>query len=260
MTLLSPFVYWAQNEDNLFIKVDLKDTQEPRIDIGRKKLHFLCKGVGAQGFQEYEFQLNFHCDVQENGNNFIKISDYKIDLTLRKAEKGWWPRLTSQPQKPAWLKIDFDRWQSEEDFIEEEVGDVRDDYPNLYEKLMKEEYGYRKEDFKKVYLTLYNLFMYVGFMYITSVLCIRYAREGTDFFPTVYDSVGHVMKYLQILQILEIFHPMVGYVRGGAFVPFLQIVGRFFILFLMLDKEERIQKMPVTFYLFLAWSAIEIIR
>ncbi|CAH1967108.1 unnamed protein product [Acanthoscelides obtectus] len=198
MSVLSPFVYWAQNEDSLFIKVDLKDVQDPKINIERKRLHFLCKGVGAQGLQDYEFQLNFHCDVQENGNNFVKLSDYKIDLTLRKAEKGWWPRLTSQPQKPAWLKVDFDKWQSEDDVIEEDVGDIRDDYPNLYEKLMKEEYGYRKEDFKKVYLTLYNLFMYVGFMYITSVLCIRYAREGTDFFPTVYESVGHVMKYLQV--------------------------------------------------------------
>lgn len=27
MTVLSPFVYWAQNENSLFIKVDLKDVK-----------------------------------------------------------------------------------------------------------------------------------------------------------------------------------------------------------------------------------------
>lgn len=27
MTVLSPFVYWAQSEDNIFLKVDLKDAK-----------------------------------------------------------------------------------------------------------------------------------------------------------------------------------------------------------------------------------------
>lgn len=58
-------------------------------------------------------------------------------------EKGWWSRLTSKPQKPAWLKIDFDRWQSEEDPNEEDVNDIREDYPGLYEQLQREELGYK---------------------------------------------------------------------------------------------------------------------
>lgn len=71
--------------------------------------------------------------------------DNKIDFTLVKVEKGWWSRLISQPQKPAWLKIDFDRWQSEEDLNDDEdIRDVREDYPDLYNRLQKEEMGYRK--------------------------------------------------------------------------------------------------------------------
>lgn len=72
--------------------------------------------------------------------------DNKVDFTLIKAEKGWWTRLTSQPQKPAWLKIDFDRWQTEEDLNDEEedIRDIREDYPDLYDRLQKEEVGYRK--------------------------------------------------------------------------------------------------------------------
>lgn len=32
MTVLSPFVYWAQNEDNLFLKVDLKDVKVSNLN------------------------------------------------------------------------------------------------------------------------------------------------------------------------------------------------------------------------------------
>lgn len=67
-----------------------------------------------------------------------------MDLTLKKVENSWWPRLTSQPQKPVWLKIDFDRWVSEEDLADEDVRDVREDYPDLYKKLQQEEIGYMK--------------------------------------------------------------------------------------------------------------------
>lgn len=74
----------------------------------------------------------------------IKVTDHKIDLILPKVEKGWWPRLTSQPIKPAWLKVDFDKWQSEDDLLDEEVRDIREDYPGLYDNLQKQEMGYIK--------------------------------------------------------------------------------------------------------------------
>ena len=41
------------------------------------------------------------------------------------------------------LKIDFERWKSE-DGDEEEVRDVVNDYPDLYKNLHKEELGYIK--------------------------------------------------------------------------------------------------------------------
>lgn len=102
--------------------------------------------------------------------------------------------------------------------------------------------------------------MYVGFIYVACVLCIKFARDGTDYFPKVYESVGPTIKFFQLIQFLEVMHPMFGYVKGGVLMPFLQIMGRLFVLFLMVDQEPRIQKMPVVFYLFLAWSAIELIR
>ncbi|CAG9856531.1 unnamed protein product [Phyllotreta striolata] len=258
MTVLSPFVYWAQNDKNIFLKVDLKDVKAPEIILETRKLHFQTEGVGAQGLRKYEFSIDFHKDLDQHTKS-TKITDHKVDIMFLKAEPGWWPRLTAQPQKPAWLKVDFDKWQSEED-VEDEKRDIKEDYPDLYEQLQKQEIGYKKEDIKKVYLTFYNLFMYVGFMYIAAILCLRYAREGDDFFPKVYESVGPAMCFMQLLQGLEILHPMFGYVKGGVLMPFLQIIGRLFVLIVNLDNEPRIQVMPLTFYLFLTWTAIEIIR
>lgn len=71
--------------------------------------------------------------------------DNKVDISITKKQKSWWPRLTSQLQKPVWLKTDFDRWQTEDDcFDDEEARDIREDYPDLYKRLQKEEMGYRK--------------------------------------------------------------------------------------------------------------------
>lgn len=77
-------------------------------------------------------------------SNF-KVINRQIDFTLKKKCPAWWPRLTSQPQKPSWLKIDFDKWTSEDlEDNEDEKRDICNDYPGMYDKLHKEEFGYRK--------------------------------------------------------------------------------------------------------------------
>lgn len=43
-------------------------------------------------------------------------------------------------------------------------------------------------------------------------------------------------------------------------VPFLQVSGRAFVLFAMIESEPRMQTKPVVFYLFLVWSLIEVVR
>lgn len=74
-----------------------------------------------------------------------KVNAREIDLFLKKKSNGWWPRLTNYPQKPSWLKIDFDKWKSEDmNDNEDEKRDIRYDYPDTFEKLLKEEYGYIK--------------------------------------------------------------------------------------------------------------------
>lgn len=134
------------------------------------------------------------------------------------------------------------------------------DYPNMYDQLQKEELGFRKEHFKKVYLIMYNLFQFVGFLYILIVIGIRYYRDGADSMSGTYGAVGNAFKFVQLLQYMEVMHPIFGYTKGGAMVPFMQVSGRAFVLFAMIDYEPRMMTKPVIFYLFIIWATIEIVR
>lgn len=62
------------------------------------------------------------------------------------------------------------------------------------------------------------------------------------------------------MQILEIFHPLLGYTKGGLMEATVQVAGRAIILFAMIEAEPRIQEKPVILYLILCWSALEIVR
>lgn len=143
---------------------------------------------------------------------------------------------------------------------EEENRDVIKDYPGLYDELSKTELGYRREKFKKVYMILYNLLMMVGFLYIFTIMCIRYSRDAVDSMEGTYEAVGTAFKFMQLFQFLEVMHPIFGYVPGSAFTPFIQVGGRAFILFAMIEAEPRMQTKPIVFYLFLTWSMIECVR
>lgn len=75
-----------------------------------------------------------------------------------------------------------------------------------------------------------------------------------------YEYVGNPMKFIQILQFLEVMHPLFGYTDNSPMVPLLQVGGRAFILFCMIEAEPRMQSKPVIFYVFLAWSSVEVVR
>ncbi|XP_068622528.1 very-long-chain (3R)-3-hydroxyacyl-CoA dehydratase isoform X2 [Battus philenor] len=262
MVVPSPFVYWAQTDKCISLKIDLKNVVKPAVDVIDNKVKFSGQGIGAHGETQYEFSLDLYSPLQSNNDEAttVQLFENRVELILKKQKVGWWPRLTAQPQKPAWLKINFDLWKSEDGLdSDEEARDVMRDYPGMYDKLHKEEMGYRK-DFKKVYLIIYNLFQFIGFMYVMSVMVVRYAKLEYESVTDTYEHVGPAMKFLQLMQYLEVMHPMFGYTKGGVLVPFLQVSGRAFVLFVMIEAEPRMQTKPVVFYLFVIWTLIEIVR
>uniref|UniRef100_A0A0V0G852 Very-long-chain (3R)-3-hydroxyacyl-CoA dehydratase n=1 Tax=Triatoma dimidiata TaxID=72491 RepID=A0A0V0G852_TRIDM len=263
----SPFVYWAQDANNIFIKVDLKDIKDPKVDLSKNYVAMTANGVGAHGPSDYSFSLNLFGDIDSDDEvHQTKMSPRAVEFVLKKANSSWWPRLIKHQQKPAWLKVDFERWKSEDDDLSDSnlensgAKDVMGDYPELYEKLKRDEFGYVKEDVRKVYLAFYNLTQFIFFTYIIVVMGVRFMKDGYDSHPGTYDAVGPVFKFAQLIQFLEVMHPIFGYTKGNPMLPFAQVTGRSLILFVMIEAEPRMQTKPVVFYLFFIWSIIEVVR
>lgn len=108
---------------------------------------------------------------------------------------------------------------------------------------------------------MYNLYQFIAYFYISLVLLIILSRDGfAGVSKVTYKTVGPVMKCSQALQYLEFLHALVGYTKGSPLFPFLQVTGRNFILFGIINAESRIHEMPVVFVLFMVWSLVEVIR
>lgn len=108
---------------------------------------------------------------------------------------------------------------------------------------------------------MYNLYQFIAYFYIVLVLSITLSRDGfNEVSKITYKTVGAAMRSSQALQYLEFLHALVGYTKGSALFPFLQVTGRNFVLFAIIHAESRIHEMPVVFILFMVWSLVELIR
>lgn len=113
-------------------------------------------------------------------------------------------------------------------------------------------------NYKKTYLFLYNLMMFVMFLMVNLILLIKGLTGSMD-----DDSVrgaALIVKILTYTQLLETIHPILGLVPGGPFMPFLQVIGRIFVNHFLTDPTIRLSSAPYAHYLFIVWSSIEIFR
>ena len=199
---LCPFVYWAQSNRDLTLRVDLKDVKDPDITIEEEEIEFSCVGVGSQGQQKYEFLLEFYLPVDKESAE-CTVFDREILIKIKKKEEDWWPRLLYEQKKLSWLRIDFDKWKthdtddSENDEATKLLQDglsatdaLRQKYPDVYRKLQKEELGFISESRRKIYLFCYNLFMFCGFLMMFAIINIHYAKLGEEIIPKTYNFVG----------------------------------------------------------------------
>lgn len=70
--ILSPFVFWAQTEHKLSLKVDLKDVKEPKIALTINRLEFSAVGKGARGLHKYDFVIHLFSKVDPEVCIFFK--------------------------------------------------------------------------------------------------------------------------------------------------------------------------------------------
>ncbi|XP_076356185.1 very-long-chain (3R)-3-hydroxyacyl-CoA dehydratase-like isoform X3 [Tachypleus tridentatus] len=223
MNLPSPFVYWAQTESGISLRVDLHNVKNPVIDLREKGLLFTASGIGAKGEQTYQFQLEFCRPVIPETGQY-RVNDKEVEISVQKVTVDLWSQLTADEKKPPWLKVDFDRL-----FAQEEEDNMEDANLIMKEKLGNT-IGRRKRPDQNVSI------------------------DGT------YEAVGRVMKICQLLQMLEIIHLLIGVTQGNYLICLFQLCGRFLVIFALLDAHPRSQTKSAIFYLFIGFTVMEVIR
>ena len=147
MAELKPFVYWAQTESDICLRVDLKDMQDTEVLIEEDEIEISTLGIGAQGGdagrRRYHFVVEFFLPINAEESQYVTLQIIKwyyqgimifikyiyffndiknqlfsyevrsdsdgggIQVLLKKKKTDWWPRLMYQPQKLSWLKVIF---------------------------------------------------------------------------------------------------------------------------------------------------------
>lgn len=125
---------WAQDKKLLFLTVSV-ECKDPEIKWTEQSLHF--KGVGSPENKHYEVTINFLNKivpdkvVSKNITRCIEFTVPKDDSSV-----GFWPKLTTDKGKLAWLKVDFNKWKDEDDEgDEEETGGNFGDFGNMDDML-----------------------------------------------------------------------------------------------------------------------------
>ncbi|KAI0762608.1 HSP20-like chaperone [Fomes fomentarius] len=135
-----PEVLWAQRSSEtdekknvLYITVNLPDIQADTLEynLTPTKLSFKAKtGNAEKGIEEkdYEFSIDLYGEVDPEASS-KSLTSRSLSLLLRKKEKQaeYWPRLTKEKVRNAFIKTDFSKWVDED----EQDGDnavVEDDF------------------------------------------------------------------------------------------------------------------------------------
>ncbi|XP_069137578.1 very-long-chain (3R)-3-hydroxyacyl-CoA dehydratase-like [Argopecten irradians] len=115
-------------------------------------------------------------------------------------------------------------------------------------------------DVKTCYLFGYNLLQFIGFTYIFTVLTYNCVKDVNYAFSNTLEIAGSQMLFVQLAAVLEIVHPLLGWVKSSPLPAFMQVTGRNFVLFIVVGQEPRLHENSMLLVLFLIWSSIEVVR
>lgn len=130
-----PSVSWAQKNACVFLTFNV-ECDKPDIKIEKKTLSF--KGICAPDNKLHEVVIPLYADIDPEKsayNNKGRIIE--VVLAKENTDAPFWPFLTNDKKKHHWLKVDFNRWQDEDD-SEHEFEDMfqgkGNDYVDDYDK------------------------------------------------------------------------------------------------------------------------------
>ena len=113
---------WAERADAVYVTFDVADARDVAVAIETRALTFRCKSARESDDGEgYEERIEFFDDIDVERSTY-GTNARNVFCSLMKREAKWWSRLTpTNAKKLPNLKVDFDKWASEDD---DEVKDV----------------------------------------------------------------------------------------------------------------------------------------
>ena len=92
---LTPTVRWAPREDLVYLKIDVVDAKEEKLDLSKQNLKFACKSDN----HTYVLDLELFGEIDPEKSKWSKKPRY-IEMCLLRPEEGeYWPRLLKVSMK-----------------------------------------------------------------------------------------------------------------------------------------------------------------
>ncbi|KAI5634797.1 hypothetical protein NE865_12515 [Phthorimaea operculella] len=124
-----PSVSWAQRSGRVFLTFNV-ECEKPDIKIEKKEVTF--KGICEPEHKLHEVIIPLYGEVNpEKCSQVNKGRLIEVVLAKEDTDAPFWPSLTSDKKKHHWLKVDFERWQDEN-----ESGDEMDDMNDMFSSKM----------------------------------------------------------------------------------------------------------------------------
>ncbi|KAG8097341.1 hypothetical protein GUJ93_ZPchr0013g37834 [Zizania palustris] len=113
-----PSTKWAQRSDKVFLTIELPDARDVKLNLKPEgQFTFTANGPADDTPYELDLELFDAVNVEESK---AAVAPRTICYLIKKAEKKWWSRLLKKEGKsPVFLKVDWDKWQDEDD---EDIG------------------------------------------------------------------------------------------------------------------------------------------
>lgn len=108
-----PPVLWAQRKDNILLTFNI-ESKDPTINIEKESVYF--RGLRTLDNRVHEVTIPLYGEVLPDKSGFVN-KGRMIEVVLRKAKPTdpYWPTLTKDTKKLHYLKIDFNKWEDEEE-------------------------------------------------------------------------------------------------------------------------------------------------
>ncbi|KPJ13573.1 Uncharacterized protein CG16817 [Papilio machaon] len=122
-----PSVSWAQSNARVYLTFNV-ECDKPDIKIEKKAVSF--KGICAPEQKLNQVDIPLFAEVDpEKSTQVNKGRLIELVLVKHKTDEPFWPSLTSDKKKHHWLKVDFNRWQ-DEDESEDDLDPMNDMFSN----------------------------------------------------------------------------------------------------------------------------------